>query len=166
MATPASEARIFAQPWMESLASQGYGRTQIVDILREAGISYRYQDMLADARAYQGAFIKATELQKLSPSQMIPVELASDSPKLLRRTYMADFIINVRDPETGVPTQLERSLSTSWLRSPQALEDRMTEILEQDPENSPIEILNVNLTVVWHRSTAGHQWIADEAPWD
>lgn len=94
--------RNLARQYIPGLIEEGYTNTEIVDILKSEGLSYRNQNMFADVNFSRLEYFGAEQIKNLSISSAIPERLMRERSLNIDYPYSAVVKYEYSDAETGL----------------------------------------------------------------
>lgn len=103
--TNAQSIRNLAREYIPGLIEEGYANTEITNILRREGLSYRNQDMFRDINLYRLENFGATQIKGIGFDTPIPDRLMRDRPNNSGYEYSAVVKYAYIDAGTGIEVQ-------------------------------------------------------------
>ena len=102
--------RRLAQSFIEAGVRRGYSGAQIIRQLREAGLSYRRQEMYRDIRWWRDVVDRGSGMKYLRRDITIPEHWYLETPADWGARYATRYELRWRHPETG-----EETTSDIWV---------------------------------------------------
>lgn len=135
-----SKPRGMAQSFLEPMFKEGYTSTDALNALQVWGIGYRRTDFLSDWRRVADRPAREDLMKYVGKKYRPPGHLIESTPEYLSRQFRVDFTVRGKDPLTGEAIDTGYSLALDELKTIEELEEIMQEMLEEKPEDYPIEI--------------------------
>lgn len=129
-----------AQAFLEPLFKEGYTGADVLRSLTDWGIGYRKTDFYSDWRRVTGRPAKTDLLKYVPKKYRPPGHLIEATPEYLSRQFRVDFTVRGRDPLTSEAIDTGYSLALDELKTIGSLEEMMQEMLEEKPEDYPLDI--------------------------
>jgi len=151
-----STNRGLAQSLVEKGVSLGMSSRAIQETLQEAGLGYRWQDMLADVRRITGRRLYEEPISRLPPASFVPVHMVEELPYNMTTNYWYRAKAVWTDPSTGKET--ERHFiwgSDDWLRPEDAIEELMDNVPVADYESN-LQLGAVTMIGVSHKAGSAY----------
>lgn len=116
-----SLGRRTAQPFVRQFANTTLSANNIIEILKEQGLSYRRTEMLADLRTWRTFRTNRAPIARLRPETKVPRSYMVETEWALAGKFRYEFTAEFRDPRTGATFQLDKSMAhDKWLSTEEA----------------------------------------------
>lgn len=135
-----SPKRGMAQAYLEPAFKEGLSGAATLRMLQDKDIGYRKTDFYDDWRRIEGRPAREDVMKHVGKKYRPPGHLIESTPEYLSRQFRVDFTVRGRDPLTGEAIDTGYSLALDELKTIGELEEIMQEILEEKPEDYPLDI--------------------------
>jgi len=144
--------KAIAQDIFKAMAGKGFSAARLISYAREAGGTYRRQDMLADIRKYEGRVKYQANIEKLGFDQTVPRAWMVDTPLDQPARYRVFGKATFYDEETDTYLQQTVSFYTDDLDTTGGYGSSFTDYFTGRYAEEDLEIAEFVQTGIEHNS--------------
>jgi hypothetical protein len=140
------------QPFIAAAAQQYESGAEWIRASREAGTSYRTQDMYADWRREHGLALHEAQIKAMSPDKTPPQSFWTETPwDGLSTSLLYEFRVELRDIETGEVVSAFRATGTNKLLTFEEAAENYRQRVEEGLSDPRFEVVSVTPMDVRHK---------------
>lgn len=136
----------FAQSFLRAAAEKAVPVTQVVKLLRTAGISYRYTDMLANYRTYAKLPAVRDAYKYIPKIYRLPKDMFGLNHGFQSKKFLYEGVFKLKDTVTGQLFTKPARLSSDYWLTPNRIADGAELISKEGFENYNWEIEEFEIT--------------------
>lgn len=151
-----SIARSIGYSFIEPMVKAGIGSNRIYNLLRQAGVGYRKQDVLNDIRVFSNRNKMSTQIEGLTGNRVVPTNYMTDTE--LRRPYKYRVYgeIHSWDFEEGTEVISQGSFYTDDLAKKEDWEESFKDQYRRSEKYPDLEIMSFHISGVDHNEGFGY----------